>query len=114
MESNRIGMPQKNNQSGDREELKDWYDGYQTRAGYVDFIFYPSKANDDCLILELKVDHTAEEAIQQIKKRNYALKFQEKLGEKIKYRGWILAVGIAYSKKDKKHDCKIEVLRERL
>jgi len=30
--------------------------------GYVDFIFYPvTNRNDDCIILELKVDHTAEE-----------------------------------------------------
>ncbi len=81
--------------------------------GYVDFIFYPLKKDDDCIILELKVDHTAEEAVNQIKKRNYALKFQGKLGEKVKYTGRILAVGIAYNKEDKKHTCKIEVLRER-
>lgn len=49
--------------------------------GYVDFIFYPLKKNDDCIILELKVDHTAEEALQQIKKRKYMLKFEGYLGE---------------------------------
>lgn len=80
--------------------------------GYVDFIFYPLHAEDDCIILELKVDHTVEEAIAQIKGRNYALRFQGKLGERAKYRGRILAVGIAYSREDKKHDCRIEVLRE--
>ncbi|MDO4298823.1 MAG: AAA family ATPase [Lachnospiraceae bacterium] len=82
--------------------------------GYVDFIFYPVKREDDCIILELKVDCTADEAIQQIKERNYALKFQGRLGEKMKFTGRILAVGIAYHKKDKKHSCRIEVLRERL
>lgn len=82
--------------------------------GYVDFIFYPLKKDDDCIILELKVDHTVEEALQQIKERQYALRFQGKLGEKPKYTGRILAVGIAYYKEDKKHSCKIEVLRERI
>lgn len=60
--------------------------------------------------MELKVDHTADEAIQQIKDRGYALRFQGKLGEKGRYTGRILAVGIAYSRADKKHCCKIEVL----
>lgn len=79
-------------------------------TGYVDFIFYPNDCRGDCIILELKVDHTADEAIQQIKDRGYALRFQGKLGEKGRYTGRILAVGIAYSRADKKHCCKIEVL----
>ena len=33
--------------------------------GFVDFIFYPYKENEKGLILELKVDHTPEEAIWQ-------------------------------------------------
>lgn len=80
--------------------------------GYVDFIFYPVRSNDDCIILELKVNHTAGEAIRQIKARGYALKFMAKLGEKTRYTGRILAVGIAYDKEDKKHSCMVEVLRE--
>lgn len=78
--------------------------------GYVDFIFYPYRKDDDCIILELKVDHTALEAIRQIKDRKYALKFHGKLGEKPQYTGRVLAVGIAYDKESKKHSCKIEVL----
>lgn len=81
--------------------------------GYVDFIFYPMKKDDDCIILELKVDHTAKEAIQQIKERRYALNFQGKLGEKPNYTGRILAVGIAYDREYKKHCCEIEILREK-
>ena len=81
-------------------------------TGYVDFIFYPLRAGDDCIILELKVDRSVEEAIAQIRERNYAAAFQGKLGEKVKYKGRILAVGIAYSRKNKKHDCRIEILRE--
>lgn len=79
--------------------------------GYVDFIFYPIKdKNADCIILELKVDRTPEEAIQQIKDKRYALRFKEKLGEKTRYTGRILAVGISYDRQQKKHYCKIEVL----
>ena len=82
-------------------------------TGYVDFIFYPYQENDDCLILELKVDHTPEEAIEQIKRRQYALKFAGTLGDGSKrYKGRILAVGIGYSKKTKQHRCKVEVLQK--
>ncbi len=81
-------------------------------TGYVDFIFYPEiDRSSDCIILELKVNHTAKEAIEQIKEKQYALRFEPKLGEKRKYTGRILAVGISYSKETKKHECKIEVLR---
>ena len=80
--------------------------------GYVDFIFYPYNQHDDCLILELKVDHTPEEAIAQIKEKQYALKFAGSLGDAHKrYDGRILAVGIGYNKKDKQHRCKVEVLK---
>lgn len=78
--------------------------------GFADFIFYPERKNGDCIILELKVDSTPEEAIRQIKEKKYALRFQGKLGEKPKYTGRILAVGISYSKETKKHNCKIEVV----
>ena len=85
-------------------------------TGYVDFIFYPFLKNDDCIIIELKVNHTADEAIQQIKDRQYALRFEGKFGENPEYTGRTLAVGIAYNKDDenKRHECKVEVLRERL
>ena len=79
--------------------------------GYVDFIFYPERRGADAIILELKIDSTPEEAIQQIKDKNYALRFVGKIGEAPKYTGRILAVGISYDRKTKVHDCKIEVLR---
>lgn len=79
--------------------------------GYVDFIFYPeTDRNADCIILELKVDHTPEQAIAQIKEKQYALRFKGKTGEQPKYSGRILAVGISYDKKTKKHSCRVEVL----
>lgn len=79
-------------------------------TGYVDFIFYPYDATADCIILELKVDHTPDEAIAQIIDKKYALKFMPKLaGQKI-YTGRILAVGIGYWKDSKEHSCKVEEL----
>lgn len=47
--------------------------------------------NDDAIIIELKVNHSADEAIQQIKDRQYALRFEGKF-EKAEYTGRILAV----------------------
>ena len=79
--------------------------------GYVDFIFYPLYKNEDGIILELKVDNTAEAAVRQIKEKNYALKFKGKLGQDPEYTGRILAVGISYDKKTKQHNCKVEVLQ---
>ena len=43
-------------------------------VGYVDFIFYPYVKSEDAIILELKVNHTADEAIRQIKERQYVLR----------------------------------------
>lgn len=57
--------------------------------------------NEDGIILELKVDNTAEAAIRQIKEKNYALKFKGKLGQDPTYTGRIMAVGISYDKKTK-------------
>ena len=79
--------------------------------GYADFIFYPERKNADALILELKVDASPEEAIAQIKKKNYALRLMGKLGEKQKYTGRILAIGISYDRKTKEHFCRVEELK---
>lgn len=79
--------------------------------GYVDFIFYPEQKEDDAIILELKVNDTPEHAIAQIKEKKYQLRFLGKLGEKPKYTGKILAVGISYDKESKKHFCKVEELK---
>lgn len=79
-------------------------------VGYIDFIFYPEHPQDDAIILELKIDSTPDVAIQQIKNKNYALRFLGKLGEERKYKGRILAVGISYDRKTKEHHCKVEVL----
>lgn len=94
---------------------RDWYRMERedkAGKGYVDFIFYPERPKEDGIILELKVDQTPEEAICQIKQKQYAAKFRGRLGERKRYSGRILAVGISYSRKLKTHQCKIEVLEE--
>ncbi len=78
--------------------------------GFVDFIFFPKHTGGDGVIIELKIDSTPEEAIAQIKSKNYALRFQGTLGEESQYTGRILAVGISYSKKTKEHSCLVEIL----
>ncbi len=82
----------------------------------MDYIFYPYKKEDDGIIIELKVDDTADSAIQQIKDRQYMLNFNGKPGEEPRCTGRIIAVGIAYGRKDEKkqHKCKVEILREKL
>ena len=78
--------------------------------GYVDFIFYPERKGANALILELKIDSTPEEAIQQIKDKNYVLRLKGKIGEQPRYTGKILAVGISYNRKTKEHYCSVETL----
>ena len=78
--------------------------------GFVDFIFYPENPADTGLILELKAGHSPEEAIRQIREKQYALRFKGKPGEKERYTGQILGVGISYDKDTKEHHCKIEQL----
>lgn len=78
--------------------------------GYVDFIFYPVRYDQDCIILELKMNYTPEEAIAQIKEKEYALRFKGTTAAQDKYTGRILAVGISYNKETKEHSCKVEEL----
>lgn len=78
--------------------------------GFVDFIFYPQKQSDDCIILELKSDASPEVAIEQIKEKQYALRFKGSMGEECRYTGRILAVGINYDRTTKEHSCVVEIL----
>ena len=78
--------------------------------GFVDFVFYPKRECDPGMILELKVDHTSEEALEQIKNKNYKLRFQGKLAEKKVAVKKILGIGISYDRKTKKHSCQVEWL----
>ncbi|MDO5425853.1 MAG: AAA family ATPase [Eubacteriales bacterium] len=75
--------------------------------GFVDFIFYPeTPLVTDGMILELKVGHSPEEAIAQIRRKNYAVRFRG-AGRKVKR---ILLVGIGYDREEKRHRCKVEEL----
>ena len=78
--------------------------------GFVDFIFYPEKKGADAIIIELKVDADPQEAIRQIKEKEYGLRVKGKLAERPKYTGRILAVGISYDARTKEHYCEVEVL----
>lgn len=62
----------------------------------------------EIMLTELKVDHSAEEAITQIKEKNYMVRFTGKDAKNEKKVERILLVGIGYDKQTKKHKCKIE------
>ena len=68
--------------------------------GYADMVFIP-KDDKPAMIVELKWNHEAETAIDQIKEKKYP-KGLEKYGDNL------LIVGISYDKKTKKHSCRIE------
>ena len=70
--------------------------------GYADVVFLPRRGvGKPALVVELKWDQGADGAIKQIRDRRYP--------EGIKgYGGEILLVGVSYSVKDKKHECRIE------
>lgn len=70
--------------------------------GYANLVFRPRKNNSNpALVVELKYDKSAEEAIAQIKKNQYADCLKD-------YSGDVLLVGINYDKEQKNHTCKIE------
>lgn len=74
--------------------------------GYADLVFKPRKNNSNpALIVELKYDKSADGALEQIKKKQYADCLKD-------YSGEILLVGINYDKDDKHHTCKIEKINK--
>ena len=75
---------------------------YATGKGYADLVMIPRRNVDKpALVVELKFNHTADTAIDQIKRKEYPSKVAE-------YTGYILLVGISYDKEKKQHECKIE------
>jgi len=77
----------------------------KTGKGYADFTFHPRRKGDTAFVLELKRDDIVENAIKQIKEKEYFNKFiKEQEGKNI------LAVAICYDSKKKEHSCKIEKL----
>ena len=76
-----------------------------TGKEFADLVFIPRKGrNLPAMIVELKKDYSAEEAIQQIKDNDYIHKVSE-------YSGEILLVGINYDDQ-KGHTCKIEKIQK--
>jgi len=74
--------------------------------GNVDYIFYPKggkKEKGTVIILELKVNDSAEDAIKQIHERKYYYGLKDK-----GHKGNILLVGINYNKDNKQYTCIIE------
>ena len=70
--------------------------------GFADMIFIPRKNVDKpALVVELKVDKSAETAISQIKRKNYPASLAD-------YTDNLLLVGDNYDKKTKTHTCIIE------
>ena len=72
--------------------------------GYCDYIFLPRKSGKPAIILELKVNASCDEAIAQIKEKNYLQKVKDYKAAVC--REAVLA-GINYDK-EKKHTCRIE------
>ncbi len=73
--------------------------------GYVDFSFHPRRNRDNPFILELKKDDTVDNAINQIKEKEYYTKFKKEYKDRE-----ILLVAICYNSKSKEHTCKIETI----
>ena len=71
--------------------------------GFADLVFIPRPQHADlpALVVELKWNKGAETAVKQIKNCRYG----ESLAD---YTGRILAVGISYDKKTRRHECLIE------
>ena len=76
-----------------------------TGNGFADIVFLPkSYCDKPALIVELKWNHSAEGAIEQIKNKNYIKALENHVGK-------VLLVGINYDKKMRKHECMIEEIQ---
>jgi hypothetical protein len=73
-----------------------------TGIGYADVVFIPKKGSAlPAMIVELKMNKSADSAIDQIKNRNYPQAIEDCGSD-------ILLVGVNYDEKSKKHTCRIE------
>ena len=72
--------------------------------GYVDILFMPAPANaKPALLLELKMEHSAESALHQIEEKQYT-----EAPARFRYHGKLLLVGISYNSKTGRHSCRIQ------
>ena len=71
--------------------------------GFADMVFIPRSNNPDkpAMIVELKWDHSAQGAIQQVKEKQYVKALEG-------YSGTVFLIGINYNKDTKHHECLIE------
>jgi hypothetical protein len=75
--------------------------------GYADMVFLPRKYSDcPAMVVELKVNQSAESALAQIKERRYVEALRSYKADKPD--GKILLVGVSYDKETKEHTCVIE------
>ena len=77
---------------------------YPSGKGYADIVYIPRIEYLDeypAIVVELKWDGSADDAVAQIKERNYLHKVQEKTYN-------IILVGINYNSNSKEHSCVIE------
>ena len=73
--------------------------------GFTDIVFEPKQnCNFPALIVELKWGHSVEEAVEQIKQKNYTDCLKS-------YSGGVLLVGVNYNKENH-HTCKIEKIQK--
>ena len=74
-------------------------------TGYADLVMIPRRnVSKPAIVIELKFNHSADTAIDQIKRKEYPAKLAE-------YTGEILLVGINYNKDTKQHTCLIERMK---
>lgn len=102
------------------KELMDKFSDMLKKEASLGYVYRLAKASEKMLratlagdtktmeqILELKMDHSPEEAIHQIKEKNYPVRFLGKKQQDGKPQS-ILLVGIGYDRAKKTHRCKVE------
>ena len=72
--------------------------------GIADCIMIPRKQSNPGIILELKYDGNVDEALTQIKTKNYITGIPDRVKQ-------VILVGINYDKKTKRHECKMECIK---
>ena len=72
--------------------------------GIADCIMIPRKQSNPGIILELKYDGNVDEALTQIKTKNYITGIPDRVKQ-------VILVGINYDKKTKRHECKTECIK---
>ena len=79
------------------------HDEESTGYGIADVVLIPRfhYSKNPAIIIELKVDKSAEVALNQIKEKKYGQDFEC-------YKNNMIFIGINYNKKSKHHECKIE------